>query len=70
MQKIRNPANSKRKAKIYSSTNSIQGVTRTKTTVNWDGTSWKVVQHIPRATDWNNVTKTYSSSAQSSVKLP
>ena len=70
MQKIRNPANLKRKGKVYSFTNSIQGVTRTKTTVSWDGTSWKIVQHIPWATDWNNVTKTYSSPAQSFVKLP
>ena len=68
--KIPNPANPKRKGKVYSSTNSIQGVTRTKTVVAWDGTSWKVKQHIPWATDWNDATKTYSSSAQSLVKLP
>ena len=70
MQKIPNPRNPKRKGKVYSSTSSIQGVTRTKTTISWDGTSWKVVQHIPWATDWNNVAKTYSSPAQSFVKLP
>ena len=70
VQKVRNPANPKRKGKVYSSTSPIQGVTRTKTTVNWDGTNWKVKQHIPWAVDWDNTTKTYSSSPKSFIKLP
>ena len=70
MHKIPNPAKPKKKGKVYSSTKSIQGVTRTQTRIQWDGTSWKVKQHIPWAVDWDNVTKTYSSPPKSFVKLP
>ena len=70
VQKIQHPKKPKKKAKVYGSTDAIQGVTRTRTTVRWDGNTWKVVQHIPWATDWDNATKTYSSSPNSFVKLP
>ena len=70
LSRIQHPKKPRKKAKVYTSTDAIDGVTRTKTTVSWNGNTWKVQQHTPWATDWDNTTKTYSSSPNSFVKLP
>lgn len=50
-----------KQGKGYAQTQSIDGVTRTKTVVAWSATQgqWQVVQHMPWAEGWNNATKTF-----------
>jgi hypothetical protein len=40
----------------------ISGVTRTKTTLQWDATQnrWVVAQHMPYAKGWDDVRKVYA----------
>jgi hypothetical protein len=49
--------------KIYPSTNAVDGITRTRTTVKWNGYQWQVKQHFPEGPGWNDTSKTYNSSA-------
>lgn len=54
-----------RPGKMYSDTQSINGVTRTKTVIQWDEAQrrWVVAQHMPWSEGWDNVKKTYAQSA-------
>ncbi|MBI4852736.1 MAG: hypothetical protein HY819_13150 [Acidobacteria bacterium] len=65
--KISDPVIPGKKIKVYSRTEEVSGITRTKTTVEWTGREWEVKQHIPWAKDWNNTTKTYSTAADVTV---
>jgi hypothetical protein len=38
---------------VYTKHEKISGLTRTLTTLAWDGTKWKVVQHFPHAENWD-----------------
>ena len=64
----------KKKGKVYSSVNAIDGVTATYTKVIWDANSnkWVVVQHYPYAEGWNNIAKNYSigTPIDATVNLP
>jgi hypothetical protein len=70
--KVADPVNSNKVGKGYSSYSPVDGITRTKTAIQWDGKKWKVTQHFPEVTNWNNSTKTYLPSAEADlgVKLP
>ncbi|MBI5617926.1 MAG: hypothetical protein HY943_16720 [Gammaproteobacteria bacterium] len=45
---------------VYSGHTKVSGLTRTLTTIEWDGTKWKVVQHFPHAEGWDPVQKKYT----------
>jgi hypothetical protein len=70
--KISDPQNPSKAGKGYQLHNPVDGITRTKTAIQWDGKKWKVTQHFPEARNWDNVTKTYLPSAEVDfgVKLP
>ena len=68
--KVVDPTNPKKKGKAFTSITPVDGITRTKTVIRWDGTAWKTKQHIPWAMDWDDATKTYSQPADSYVTLP
>ncbi|NJO55292.1 MAG: hypothetical protein HC834_01875 [Rhodospirillales bacterium] len=54
-------------SRVHSSTQAVAGITRTRTIVQWDGHQWKVTQHFPEATGWDNATGTYLDAAEFSV---
>jgi hypothetical protein len=72
--KIADPNNANKVGNGYSSYDSVDGITRTKTTVEWNDQvkKWQVIQHFPEARGWDNATKTYSSDApvHLGVRLP
>lgn len=58
--KITDPASGKT-GEVYAQTKDISGVSGTKTTYAWDKADqeWKVVQHFPAATGWDQRTQSY-----------
>ena len=46
--------------KVYTAHTKVSGLTRTLTTIEWNGSEWKVVQHFPHAEGWDPVLKKYT----------
>jgi hypothetical protein len=65
---ILNPKSQAMVNKGYGTTSRIEGLTRTKTTVEWNANAnggqgrWEVVQHFPWSEDWDDVAKLYTAS--------
>lgn len=64
-----------RTATVFTQTQPVSGLTRTKLTAGWDAIKgrWAVKQFYPLAEDWDNVQKIYTSSNSASnpvYKIP
>jgi len=59
--KIAHPSKSSKKIPVYPNSTSVSGITRTKTSVEWNSErdSWEVKQHYPDALNWNQSTQSY-----------
>jgi hypothetical protein len=72
--KVADPNNAKKVGNGYSSYDSVDGITRTKTTVEWNDQvkKWQVIQHFPEVRGWDNATKTYNPDApvHLGIRLP
>jgi hypothetical protein len=68
------PTNPSRQVTVYSQTETIKGISRTTTTVEWNPNTnqWEVKQHFPNTKGWDQTTQSYDPSIPSHayVNLP